>query len=160
MIRLVPVRPEKKDLLWNINQKYLYEMTSFYDDEMDELGNYHYGYFEEYFIDPKRKAFFLYNDEILVGFAMIHPYSVIGGKPDFTMAEFTVFPAFRHRHLAKDAAELILSTYRGCWEIKFNEKNKPAKALWTSITAPHLPEIHHLNEFETVLTFNNLKGEN
>ena len=27
-----------------INQKYLYEMTNFYDDPMDDSGNYHYGH--------------------------------------------------------------------------------------------------------------------
>ena len=52
MIALRRVRPEDRDLLWNVNQKYLYEMTNFYDDPMDKAGNYHYGHFEEYFTDP------------------------------------------------------------------------------------------------------------
>ena len=38
------VKPQDRELLWNINQKYLYEMTNFYDDEMDAQGNLHYGY--------------------------------------------------------------------------------------------------------------------
>ena len=68
MIELRKVKTEDRDLLWNINQKYLYEMTNFYDDPMDEDGNYHYGYFDEYFTDPKRTAYFLYHDDTLVGF--------------------------------------------------------------------------------------------
>ena len=56
MIKIVPVKPEEKVLLWNINQKYLYEMTNFYPDEMDENGVLHYGYFDEYFIDKKKKG--------------------------------------------------------------------------------------------------------
>ena len=56
MTELVRVRPEDRELLWNINQKYLYEMTNFYDDPMDEAGNLHYGHFEEYFRDPDRRA--------------------------------------------------------------------------------------------------------
>ena len=153
MLKLVPVRAEERELLWNINQKYLYEMTNFYPDEMDGEGNLHYGYFDEYFRDPKRKAFFIYNDEKMVGFVMIHPYSVIGGAPDYTMAEFTIFPSYRKNHLATEAAGLIFSTYKGKWEIKFNEKNEPAKALWTRVTADYLPTVHRLNEVETVLTF-------
>ena len=31
MIRLQAVRKEDRDLLWNINQKYLYEMTIYYN---------------------------------------------------------------------------------------------------------------------------------
>ena len=69
---------------WNINQKYLYEMTMFYPDEMDEAGNLHYGHFEEYFTDPKRSAYFIDNNDVLVGFAMLCPYSNLGQTPDYT----------------------------------------------------------------------------
>ena len=61
-MELVAVRPEDRELLWNINQKYLYEMTNYYDDEMDARGNLHYGFFDAYFTDPERRAFFLYED--------------------------------------------------------------------------------------------------
>ncbi|MBQ4451775.1 MAG: GNAT family N-acetyltransferase, partial [Clostridia bacterium] len=97
MIRLQSVLPQDRDLLWNINQKYLYEMTNFYDDPMDENGNYHYGHFEDYFTDPKRTAYFIYVDGQLAGFAMLNPYSNLSQSPDHTMAEFTVFPAYRRR---------------------------------------------------------------
>lgn len=91
MIKLIPVIKEKKELFWNINQKYLYEMTMFYPDIMDSFGNYNYGHFEEYFIDLNRKAFFIYNDDILIGFVMINPYSYINHKPDYTIGEITYF---------------------------------------------------------------------
>ena len=71
MVRLVTAIEKDRDLLWNINQKYLYEMTNYYDDTMDEHGNYHYGHFEEYFSDPKRTAYLLYDEDTLIGFAMI-----------------------------------------------------------------------------------------
>ena len=53
MIRLHSVQPHDRELVWNINQKYLYEMAEFYPEEMDEAGNLHYGHFEKYFTDPK-----------------------------------------------------------------------------------------------------------
>ena len=43
MLSLQTVRKEDHDLLYNINQKYLYEMTNYYDDPMDANGNFHYG---------------------------------------------------------------------------------------------------------------------
>ena len=156
MLRLQTVRKEDHDLLYNINQKYLYEMTNFYDDPMDENGNYGYGYFEDYFSNPKRKAFFLYNDRTLIGFAMICPYSYINAHPDHVMAEFTIFPIYRRKHYAFEAANLILATYPGQWEIKYNEKNLPAKKLWTSVTAPYHPAVHHLNDEETVFAFSTI----
>lgn len=153
MIKLVPVETEDRELFWNINQKYLYEMTMFYPDEMDEQGNLHYGHFEEYFTDSKRKAFFLYNKETMVGFVMINPYSVINHEPDYTMAEFTIFPSYRRKHFALEAVNLIFSMYHGKWEIKYNEKNTAAKKLWTQVTARYNPSFYHLNKEETVIEF-------
>ena len=153
MIRLQTVQKKDRDLLWNINQKYLYEMTNFYDDPMDESGNYHYGHFDDYFSDPMRVAYFIFDDDVLVGFAMICPYSNIGQDPDYTMAEFTIFPAYRRKHFAFNAAKMIFDKHPGKWEIKYNEKNSGAKKLWIAVTALYEPEAHCLNDEETVLVF-------
>lgn len=152
-MELVGVRPEDRELMWNINQKYLYEMTNYYDDEMDAQGILHYGYFDAYFTDPKRKAFLLYEDKTLVGFAMIHPYSNMREKPDHVLAEFTIFPMYRRKHLAIKAAEMIFEQFKGNWEVKYNEKNIPAKALWNIVTEKYNPQLTRLNDTETVLSF-------
>ena len=73
MIELRDIKSEDRELFWNIHQKYLYEMTNYYDDKMDEAGNYHYGYFDAYFTEPQRKAMFIYFDKHLAGFVMINP---------------------------------------------------------------------------------------
>ena len=153
MIRLEIVRSDQRELLWNIHQKYLYEMTNFYPDEMDAAGNYEYGYFDAYFTDSRRTALLIYDGDALAGFAMLNPYSYFDRCPDHVMAEFTVFPAFRRRHIALDAAREILRRYPGCWEIKYNEQNLPAKTLWNRLAAPYNPEKRALGEGETVLCF-------
>ena len=153
MIRLIAAEETDRELLWNINQKYLYEMTNFYDDPMDKDGNYHYGTFEAYFTDPKRIAYLLYEDTALIGFAMIHPYSLIGRSPDHTMAEFTIFPVYRKKHLAFAAAAALLKQHPGQWEIKYNEKNTAAKRLWNRIAAPFQPEVISFSDTETILFF-------
>ena len=112
MIILRTVKEKDRDLLWNINQKYLYG-----------------------------------------------PYSNIGQSPDYTMAEFTIFPVYRRKHYAFDAAGMILTKHPGKWEIKYNEKNCAAKRLWNTVSAPYAPEVHHLNEEETVLVFEVMVGD-
>lgn len=52
----------------------------------------------------------------------------INQNPDYTMAEFTIFPSFRRNHFAFDAVKMILERHRGKWEIKYNEKNAGAKS--------------------------------
>jgi predicted acetyltransferase len=153
MIRLMTVSSEQRTLLWNIHQKYLYEMTNYYDNEMDSEGNYHYGYFDSYFTDPRRTALLIYRDQTLAGFAMINPYSYVREHPDHVLAEFTVFPGFRRQHLAKAAAEQILEMFPGRWEIKYNEKNTAARNLWNQIAAQYQPRICRYSDTEMVLCF-------
>ncbi|MBR6476955.1 MAG: hypothetical protein IKS85_00770, partial [Lachnospiraceae bacterium] len=69
-----------------------------------------------------------------------------------------VFPAYRRKHYALEAARVILSSYPGKWEIKYNEKNAKAKNLWTAVTMPYHPQVYHLNEEETVFVFSNIEG--
>ena len=84
---------------------------------------------------------------------MLNPYSCIGKSPDYTMAEFTVFPAYRRKHLAFDVVNAILNKHPGQWEIKYNENNLAAKHLWSKVSAAYSPEVFRLNGEETVLLF-------
>ena len=90
---------------------------------------------------------------------MLCPYLNIGQNPDYTMAEFTIFPSFRRKHFAHDVANMILARHPGEWEIKYNENNSGAKKLWNIVAALFKPEVHHLNEEETVLSFNVVEVE-
>lgn len=153
MIELVRIQASDRELFWNINQKYLYEMTNYYDDIMDDKGNYQYGYFDAYFSEPKRMAFFIYVDKKLAGFAMINPYSYIDENPDYVLAEFTIFPIFRRQHIATDVVDTIFEQFPGLWEIKYNENNLPAKSLWNKVCAKYNPRKIAVNQEETVLSF-------
>ena len=133
--------------------KCLYELTNFYDDEMDAVGNYGYRYFDAYFSDPSRRALLLYDAQALVGFAMIHPYSHIGESPVHVLAEFTVFPMYRRRRLAEQAAQALFRRCRGSREVKYHERNAAAKALWSKIMAPYRPRKLRISDTETALSF-------
>lgn len=153
MVRLDEASGKDRALLWNIHQKYLYEMTNYYANEMDAEGNYHYGYFDAYFSEPERKAFLIYSGDALAGFAMVNPYSYLGEAPDHVLAEFTIFPQFRKQGIASEAARQIFERFPGRWEIKYNEKNAGAKRLWNGVTENYLPVRHPYSENETVLAF-------
>lgn len=153
MIRLQVVQVSDKQLLWNIFQKYMYEMSHLYLDEMDKNGDYPYEHFGDYFVEPKRVAYFIYNDATLIGFAMLCPYSCMGMEPDYTMAEFAIFPAFRKKRFAFEAVNQILKMHPGKWEIKYSEKNFAGKKLWNNVAAPYNPQIFQLKGDEIVLAF-------
>ena len=152
MLSLLQVKREERELLWNMLQKYLEELTEYYPLDRDENGCYPYRYFDAYFLEPERIAYFILCDGLPAGFAMINRYSCLGHHPDHAMAEFTVLPEFRRRHLASEASRMILEKHPGKWEIKFSEKNTAAKKLWETLAAEYGPAVYHMED-ETVLEF-------
>ena len=154
MIELQEVKLVEKELLYNVFQKYKYEMTKYYEDEMDNKGNYFYKYFEDYFIEPNRKALFIKYDGKIVGFIILNNHSCIGKKLDYAIAEFTIFPIYRQKGIAQAAISILFSQYRGVWELKYSLNNKKAKAFWTKVTVGFNPTLN-LIEDEEVINFNN-----
>jgi predicted acetyltransferase len=153
MIALMPVRRTDRQLLWNLLQKYLHELSRWYSQALDAEGNYPYRWFDAYFTEPDRVALLILDDAIPVGFALVNAHSYIGEAPDHVLAEFTVFPMYRRRHLATEATEAIFARCPGRWEIKFNEKNAAARVLWTRVTARYAPSVRRISDEETVLCF-------
>lgn len=143
-----------KKCFWNIIQKYYYEMSMYYGDEMDEEGNYRDCFFDCYFADdPERKAIYLMHANTIVGFALINQYSHLGSNIDYAMAEFTIFPAYRQQGYGKEAFKLLLSLYPGTWEIKYHKGNRKAALFWTKMTEAFSPSVTNLNEEEQFLSF-------
>ena len=77
---------------------------------------------------------------------------VIDGEPMSNMGERRL-TMYRRRHLAVRAADMIFGHFKGRWEVKYNEKNTAAKALWNNVTAKYKPKTTRLNNTETVLSF-------
>ena len=153
MVEFRPVRPEERTRLWNLFQKFLYEMTNYYDNPIDEDGNIQYGWFDSYFEDSGRLALFLESEGQTVGFALLNRHSHLGEELDHALAEFTIFPAFRRRGLGLEAARALFTRWPGRWEVKYHEKNAAARTLWTTAAAPWRPRTTPYAEFETVLSF-------
>ena len=153
MIRLKSAERTDKNRLWNIFQKYLYEMSAYYDMEMDFSGNYEYRYFDTYFEENGRAAYFVFDGNTLIGFVMINDYSCINDKIDYSIAEFTIFPKYRRKHCAEVAMRQIFREHQGKWEIKFSNQNLSARAFWLKVTKRYTPQVSPIGEAETVLSF-------
>ena len=96
---------------------------------------------------------FIYDDEVLIGFAMINNYSCLGHRIDHAIAEFTIFPSYRKKHLGMRSVRKIFERYPGRWEIKYGTMNKAAAALWTKAAEPYGPLVSPYGGAESVLSF-------
>ena len=153
MILLKTVEREDKGILWNIFQKYTYEMSAYYGYKMGADGNYIYKYFDAYFEEKIRTAYFIYEDETRIGFAMLNDYSCLGDTIDHAIAEFTIFPCYRGRGLAEEAVQQIFRMHPGRWELKFSERNRRAAAFWRKVTAQYEPRATEVGAHEAALSF-------
>ena len=120
---------------------------------MDAAGNFEYRYFDSYFEEDRRAAYFIYQGDELIGFVMMNDYSCLEDAIDYAIAEFTVFPRYRGRHLATDAMRQIFRAHPGKWEIKFSEQNRAAGVFWRKVTGQYAPLATPLGNAETVLSF-------
>lgn len=135
MVKLVDVKEKDKQKLWNVLQKYLYEITCYYDDKLDNDGNYRYRYFDNYFTEDNRFAKFVYVDDELAGFILVNDHSFNGDRIDYGIAEFTIFPKFRGGDVAETAFLELTKGRVGKWQLKYIKSNVRGMKFWQKVTA-------------------------
>lgn len=152
MIHVKEVKKENYPVLFNFMQKYLYEMSSYYDNEMNAEGNYEYPYLPYYFEEKHRKAFFICDDDIVIGFTLINDHSFTGEPIKNCIAEFTIFPAYRHKGNGMKTMDLLMQSLPGSWQLKYSLKNEAGTAFWKKVREKYEGTETWLGEDEVALT--------
>ena len=152
MIKLEVITKEKEKVLYNLMQKYLYEMTLYYDDELDENGNYEYKYFPYYFTEKDRQAYFIYDDSQMIGFALFNTHSFTDEVIDHCLAEFTIFPKYRKQGNAMKAIEALMKERVGSWQLKYSMDNVIGMKFWKKVKEKYNGIETKLEDNEVALT--------
>lgn len=158
MVYIKRVGKDKRKALFNVIQKYLYEMSKYYGDEMDEDGVYEYRYLPLYFEDSDRSVYFIYDDEAWIGFALLNKYSFTGEEIDNAIAEFFIFPAYRNKGYAMDAIKLLVEERKGSWQLKYALNNANGLYFWKKVKQKYRGSEISLGDKEMVITFNSSQG--
>ena len=130
-IMLEQVRPEKKDTLFRLLQYSLFEESMTDRNDMNEDALYDYPWFEAYFVEPEREAYFIRESqsEKLLGFAMVRQHE--DGR--HSIAEFMVNPNFRRCGVGTQAAKACFAMHDGLWEVKPVLGSKRACLFWEKV---------------------------
>lgn len=133
-VKLEVVEECKKDVLYRLLQYSLFEESLNDQNDMNEDGLFEYLWFENYFTEEERDAFFIKKKETnkLLGFVMINTYV---RKCDFghSIAEFMVLPKFRRNNIGKKAAVMCFEKYPGNWEVSPSFGSKQAYLFWVNV---------------------------
>lgn len=137
-IYLDKVIEQEKDTLYRLLEYSLYEESLFDGNEMNNEAIFEYKYFDSYFSDANRSAFFIKDKDTnkLLGFVMINNYvqKVSNGH---SIAEFMVVPKYRKNHIGKRVAFMCFNMYEGDWEVSPSFGSNDAYNFWNKVISEY-----------------------
>ena len=117
-ICLEKAKEENKNVLYRLLEYSLFEESLYDGNEMNDDAIFEYKYFNSYFTDDDRDAYFIREKETnkILGFAMVNSYVQVF-ENGHSIAEFMVIPKYRKNHIGKKVAFELFDRYRGNWEV-------------------------------------------
>ena len=155
-IYLEKVKEENKEVLYRLLEYSLYEESANDLNEMNEDAIFEYKYFNSYFTDDDRDAYFIREKETnkILGFAMVNTYVQVF-ENGHSIAEFMVIPKYRKNHIGKKVAFELFDRYRGNWEVSPSYNSCSALFFWNKVIKDYTSSNY---KFENDLfLFNNEK---
>lgn len=140
-LELVPVQKDEKEILRNLLEKYLYEFSQYENLDVNALGLYGYDYFDGYWVEKGRYAFFIKADGRLAGFVMVGNYMEVFPEAQYSMGEFCVLYKYRRAGVGSFAAKTVFERFPGIWELKYHPKNRPSARFWDKVIRENAADI-------------------
>ena len=134
MLQISLARPQEKETLRNLMEKYLCEFSQWELTDVDEQGLYGYQWLDFYITEKNRWPYFLRVDGKLAGFVLVNDFpEVPEEKMDYCISEFFILPRYRRRGVGKEAVFRILDMHRGKWQLKRHPHNIPSVHFWNRV---------------------------
>ena len=150
MIHLTSATKAQKQVLANLMQLYLHELSQYDQAYPDADGRYNLGpYFDLYWTEPQRFPYLICKQTAPIGFALVRE---IGNKT-YSVAEFFIIRAVRRTGYGAQAAHTLFDRHPGRWQVAQEQENNPAQAFWKSVIATYTN-----NHFEASWSHSSPKG--
>lgn len=153
---IIKVEKKDKDKLYRLLQYALYDGSQYIDNEIDEDCLFEYGWFDNYFTDDDRDAYFIKNGDKYLGMVMVNE-NLKFNEEGKCIAEFLIMPRFRRHHLGKKVAYDVFEMFKGDWEVQPMENNPTAYSFWKNIINEYTNGNYRVKNdgIEDVFMFNN-----
>jgi len=134
-ISLEPVKIEEKQILKNLGELYIYELTQHTPVDVDSLGLYNgFDDLDLYWTDENRHPYFIKVNDMLAGFVLVFDDRQIEEiESNYSIDEFFVMYKYKRQGIGKYCAKCIFEKFKGKWQIWFHPKNEDAKKFWTNL---------------------------
>lgn len=127
-----------KDILYRLLEYSLFEESLYDENEMNNQAIFEYKYFDSYFSDKNRDAFFIRENGTnkLLGFVMINQYVQKVDK-GHSIAEYMVIPKYRKKYIGKKIAFECFDLYEGNWEVSPSFGSDSAYQFWKKVISEY-----------------------
>ncbi len=150
-----------KEKLYKLLQYSLYDGSQYIDNDINEECVFEYKWFDNYFIDDDRNAYFIKNGNEYLGMVMVNE-NLKFNKEGKCIAEFLILPKYRRNHIGKRVAYDIFEIFKGDWEVQPMENNPIAYSFWKNIINEYTEGSYIVKNdgIEDVFIFNNKEDFN
>lgn len=147
---------EDKDKLYKLLQFALYDGSQYIDNDINKQCIFEYDWFDNYFTDDDRNAYFIKNGDEYLGMAMVNENLKFNSEGK-SIAEFLIMPKYRRNHIGKKVAYDIFELFKGDWEVQPMENNPIAYSFWKNIINEYTSGNYIVKNdgVEDVFIFNN-----
>ena len=130
--KIVNATEKDKDKLYRLLQYALYDGSQYVNNEINKDCIFEYDWFDNYFTDKDRNAYFIMCDDEYLGMVLVNE-NLKYNKNGKSVAEFLILPKYRRNHIGKNVAYDIFEMFKGDWEVQPMENNPIAYAFWKNI---------------------------
>ena len=125
-----------KDKLYKLLQYALYDGSQYIDNDINEQCIFEYKWFDNYFTDDDRNAYFIKNGNEYLGMVMVNENLKFNNNGK-CIAEFLIMPKYRRNHIGKRVAYDVFELFKGDWEVQPMENNPIAYSFWKNIISEY-----------------------
>ena len=104
---IVAADVKDKDKLYRLLQYALYDSSQYIDKNINEERIFEYRWFDNYFTDSDRNAYFIKNGKDYLGMVMVNEYLKFNNTGK-SIAEFFILPKYRRKHIGKKSHMIFL----------------------------------------------------
>lgn len=127
------VNVQQRDMLRNMINMYLHEMTAFEDIEVGEDGYLSYPNFSCYWVEPERHPFLIRVKGKIAGFVMVRDVESLKGGTLHTVADMFVLNMYRQLGIGEEIARMVFDKFPGQWQIAVQQQNKVGRAFFKTV---------------------------
>lgn len=150
-ISLELVKIEEKQILKNLGELYIYELSQYSPMDINDLGLYDdLDDLDLYWTEENRYPFFIRVDNKLVGFVLVFDGRQIEEiASNYSIDDFFVMYQYKRQGIGKYCARYIFDKFKGKWQIWFHPKNEAAKNFWISAVDEYTKGRFEVNKNNT-----------